>query len=107
MTEPLTPEDKARYNAQHGLPPNACDCHHGSARYCPVHSQKDYDDAARSTDEGLLAAALHNEVIGCRWSSEQEYNACEGPEYHANDAKLLLRCITNPDFLRTDRHRDG
>ena len=53
MTEPLTPEDKARYNAQHGLPPNACNCHHGSARYCPVHSQKDYDDAARSTDEGL------------------------------------------------------
>ena len=35
--ERLTAEDKARYNAKYGLPADACNCHHGSALYCPVH----------------------------------------------------------------------
>jgi len=51
-----------------------------------------------TTPTDALAAALHNEAIGCRWTDAQEYNACEGPEHHVNDSGLLLRCITNPDF---------
>lgn len=43
--------DKARYNESYGLAPGACNCHHGSARWCPIHTQADFDATGRASSE--------------------------------------------------------
>lgn len=40
-----------------------------------------------------LRWALHNEIIDCKWSEEEEYNACPGPDHHKNQVALLLRAL--------------
>ena len=36
-----------------------------------------------------LAAALHEAALGCKWTDEQEYDACPGPQHHYMDARLV------------------
>jgi hypothetical protein len=64
-TEPLTAEEKRAYNARWGLPPDACNCHHGSARYCSIHTQADYEAARSSTPLDDPRVLPDNMVCAC------------------------------------------
>jgi hypothetical protein len=56
--------DKALYNERWGLPSEACNCHHGSARYCPVHTQADYDAAPSGAKRDELPRAEYARLRG-------------------------------------------
>lgn len=57
-------DEKVRYNERHGLRPDACNCHHGSARFCPVHTQADFDAAKEPEHPGDTARKRRIERFG-------------------------------------------
>jgi hypothetical protein len=81
---PLT--DKRRYNEQFGLPPDACNCHHGSARWCPVHTQADFD--AATPRPGLV------ERVAAEWRGYDLAAALADVErdHAANEYDSCVRC---------------